>query len=78
MSLTHILNFIRCVHVIEYNQCNKNINPLSTTGLLTPFPIGLYHEMFTCLANYDKALKDVHHKLTHETIVPYTLCKLAQ
>ncbi len=32
-------------------------NPLSTTGLLTPFLIGSCHEMFTCVANYDKALK---------------------
>ena len=31
------------------------INPLGTTGLLTPYLIGSYHEMFTCVANYDKA-----------------------
>ncbi len=33
------------------------INPLSTTGLLTPFLIGSYHELFTNLANHYKALK---------------------
>ena len=31
------------------------INPLNTTGLLTPFLIGSYHEICTCVANYDKA-----------------------
>ncbi len=30
---------------------------MSTTGLLTPFLIGQYLELFTCLANHDKALK---------------------
>ncbi len=29
------------------------INPLGTTGLLTPFLIGSYDEMFTYSANYD-------------------------
>ena len=38
-------------------------NPLGTTGLLTPFLIGSYHEMFTYSANYDKSLKMLHHKL---------------
>ncbi len=32
---------------------------------LTPFLIGSYHEMFNCLANYDKALKVLHLKLAH-------------
>ncbi len=44
------------------------INPVSTTGRLTPFLIVLYQKMFTCLANYVKSLKISHHKLTHETI----------
>ncbi len=35
-------------------------NPLSTTGLLTPFLIGPYHELFTCVANYDTAFKMLH------------------
>ncbi len=37
--------------------CCILLNPLSTTGLLTPFLIGSYHELFTCLANHYKALK---------------------
>ena len=38
------------------------INPLGlgTSGLLTPFLIGSYLEMCTCVANYDKALKMLH------------------
>ena len=36
---------------------------LITTGLLTSFLIGSYFEMFTCVANYDKALKMLHYKL---------------
>ena len=28
------------------------LNPLNTTSLLTPFLIGSYHEISTCLANY--------------------------
>ncbi len=35
---------------------------------LTPFLIDPYHEIFFCLANYDKALKLLHQKLAHETI----------
>ncbi len=46
---------------------------LSTTRLLTSFLIGSYHEMFTCVANYDMALKMLHHKLVHETIFSYTI-----
>ena len=38
-----------------------------TTGLLTPFLIGSYHEMFTCPANYDKSLKMLHLNLTYLT-----------
>ncbi len=49
------------------------INPLGTTGLLTPFLIGSYHEMFTSSANYDKSLKILHHKHAHKTIFSYTL-----
>ncbi len=41
---------------ISPKEC-KGINPLSTTGLLTPFLIGSYHELFTYLANHYKALK---------------------
>ena len=56
----------------SYSTCNtcldSRLNPLGTTGLLTPFLIGSYHEMFTCSANYDKSLKMLHHKLSHETI----------
>ena len=43
------------------------INPLSTTGLLSPFLIGSYHETSTSLASPDKAKKMLHHKLSHET-----------
>ncbi len=46
--------------------------------------IGSYHEMFTCLANYDKALKMYHNLICHliETFVCMihlfqTLCILA-
>ncbi len=46
----------------------SKFNPLSTTGLLTPFLIGSYLEIFTCVANYDRALKCCMHKLAHETI----------
>ena len=49
-----------------------SFNSLSTTDLLTPFLIGSCHEMFICLANYNKALKMVRHKLAHDTIVSYT------
>ena len=42
----------RCEHFLA-----ANFNVLYTTGLLTPFLIGSYHEMFTCSANYDKSLK---------------------
>ncbi len=35
-------------------------NPLSTIGLLTPVLIGSYLEIFTCVANFDKALKMLH------------------
>ncbi len=48
-------------------------NPLSTTGLLTQYLIGLYHEMFICLANYEKPLKVRHHKPDHDTIFSYIL-----
>ena len=44
-----------------------SINPLSTTGLLTTFLIGSYHETTTYLANHDKTKKMFHHKLSHET-----------
>ncbi len=66
---------IRTAHV-EIILCFSNtfmVNPLGTSGLLTPFLIGSYHEMFTCLANYDKSLKMLHHKLTYETIFTYYL-----
>ena len=49
-------------------QTLYHFNPLSTTGLLTPVLIGSYHEMFTWVANYDRALKNVHHKLANESI----------
>ncbi len=32
-------------------------NPIIITGPLTPFVIGSYHEIYTCLANYNKCLK---------------------
>ena len=35
------------------------INPLSTTGLLTPFLIDSYHELITYLANHYKGLKKI-------------------
>ncbi len=38
-------------------QKQFSLNPLRTTGLLTPFLIGSYHEMFPCSANCDKSLK---------------------
>ena len=34
-----------------------SFNPLGTTGHLTQFPIGSYHELFTYLTNHYKALK---------------------
>ena len=49
------------------------LNPLSTTGLLTPFLIGSYHEILTCLANHGKTLNMLHHKLEHDTIFSYTI-----
>ena len=45
---------------IEDNLRWQQINPLSATGLLTPILIGSYLEKFTCVANYDKALKMLH------------------
>ena len=46
----------------SYAQINlpHKLNPLSTTGLLTPFLIGPYNELFTCIANYDKTFKMLH------------------
>ncbi len=38
-------------------ESEQVINPLSTTGHLKPFLIGPYLETFTCVANYDEALK---------------------
>ena len=58
--------YLRCCY--KRTKLWKFFNPLGTTGLLTPFLIGSYHEMFTCSANYDKSLKMLHHKLTYETI----------
>ncbi len=51
------------------------LNLLSTTGLLTPFLIGSYHETITCLANHnhDKAMKMLHHILSHEISFSNTL-----
>ena len=45
-----------------------SLYPLSTIGLLTPFLIGSYLKklMFTCVANYDKALEMLHAQ-TYET-----------
>ena len=45
---------------LGHETMNKKINipfkPLSTaSSFLRPFLIGSYHEMFTCLTNYDKA-----------------------
>ncbi len=37
-----------------------SLNLPSTTALLTLFLIGSYHEMFTCVANYDITLKMLH------------------
>ncbi len=47
----------RSVHTLLQGNCVTDINPLSTTGLPTPFLIGSYHELFTYLANHYKALK---------------------
>ena len=44
----------------------------------TPFLIGQDHEVFIYLANYDKALNMLYHKLAHETIFSYTLSDLVQ
>ena len=38
----------------------SDINPVTTTSLLTLFLIGPYHELFTCVANYDKLSKLLH------------------
>ena len=55
-------------------KIHKKLNPQSTTDPLTPFLIGSYHEISICIANYDKALKILYHKLEHETYtVSYTL-----
>ncbi len=59
-------------YIIFYGKI-YNFNPLSTTGLLTPFLIGSYHEMMTCLANHGKTLKMLYHKLAHDTIFSYTI-----
>ena len=48
-------------------------NPPGITGLLTPFLICSYHEMFTCSANYGKSLKMLHHKRTCETVFLHPL-----
>ncbi len=45
---------------VKRKRKRTKINPLSTTGLLTLYLIGSYHEMFTCVANHDKALKMLH------------------
>ncbi len=50
-----------------YNLLVLNSSAL-LAGLLTPFLIGSYHEIFTCSTNYDKALKMLHHKCVYETI----------
>ena len=42
------------------DEANELFNPLSTTGLLTPVLIGSYHDLFTGVINYDKALKMLH------------------
>ncbi len=49
-----------CLNMFLTMHYNLLVNPLSTTGLLTPFQIGPYLEMFTWVANYDKALKMLH------------------
>ncbi len=54
----------------------ENINPLSTTDLVTPFLIGSYHEMFLFVANYDTGFKMLHHKLANETTFTNTLSDL--
>ena len=44
-------------------------NPLSNTALLLTLSlIGSYHEMITCLANCNKALKMMHHRHAYEII----------
>ncbi len=55
----------------QHRLAFMNVIPLGTTGLLTPFLIGSYHEMFTYSASYDKSLKMVHHELTYETSFSY-------
>ncbi len=45
---------------LNWMMLESEFNPLSTIGLLTPFLIGSYLVMFTCVANYDKALKMLH------------------
>ncbi len=47
-----------------YSFLELTLNPLSTSGLLTLYLIGSYHEMFICLGTYEKPLKR-HHKLDH-------------
>ncbi len=48
-------------------------NPLGTTGLLTPFLIGSFHELFTYLANHYKALKCSTKELYMRLFFSYTL-----
>ncbi len=71
----HHFNAYNC-SIFNINKSEKlfsTLNPLSTTGLLTSFVIGSYHEIFTCLANHNKATKMLHRKLSHETSFLNTL-----
>ena len=52
----------------DVNITVRLVNTLSTTGPLTLLLIDSYHEMFTCLANYDISLRMLHHKLSNVTI----------
>ncbi len=56
-------------NLIVVLNLDDDLNPLNTSGLLTPFPIGSYREVFICLANHDNALKMLHHKFAHEAIL---------
>ncbi len=52
---------------VSYGR-NSSLTPWALTLLPTQFLIGQYHEMSNSSANYDMALKMLHHKLIHETI----------
>ncbi len=47
---------IQATYTTKLNFTIVQVNPLSTTDLLTLYLIGPYHEMFICLAKIMKSL----------------------